>query len=90
MSGGNFRLSTTERVIKGAWRAGPSSETRWERALGLAAVRGRREGAAAGEREGGGGGPGALSGGGRGAGVRAECGIPSRLPAGASGVFGCT
>lgn len=55
MAGGNFRLSTTERVIQGAWRAGPPSETRWERARARAAVRGRREGAAEGEREGGGG-----------------------------------
>lgn len=55
MSGRNFHLSTTERVIKGAKRAGPSSLARGERALGRATVQGRREGAEAGKREGGGG-----------------------------------
>lgn len=31
MSGRRFHLSTTDRVIKGAWRAGPSSGTRGKR-----------------------------------------------------------
>lgn len=93
MSEGNSRLSTTERVIKGTWRAGPSSGTRWERprAGRRFGVGGREGGSGGGGAEGGGGGPGGAARAEHREGVwEPEAGIPAGLPAGASGGVRCT